>query len=239
MGPVAIMNGSIPVPNKGSLLPIEKPKTSFLAVLKIGFAIAFALLGIVGGILYAQLQELPDIKTIQTTNPSQSTRIYDVNGDLVSQLWLEQRTIVTLDKIPQTLQNAVIAIEDERFYQHIGIDPIGIIRAFVKNVRYGGVREGASTITQQLARNLFLKPERTLSRKIREALLSIQIERNYSKKEILEMYLNQIYFGQGSYGTESASRTYFGKHVEDLSLSECAMLAGLPKAPNNYDPYKN
>src|SRR6185295_3468900 len=120
--------------------------------LKVAFGITFALVGVLGGVLYAQLQQLPDIATIQTTNPSQSTRIYDINGDLISQLWLEQRTIVHLDKIPKNLHDAIIAIEDERFYQHMGVDPIGIARAFVKNVRYGGAKEGASTITQQLAR---------------------------------------------------------------------------------------
>ncbi|HET9870286.1 MAG TPA: PBP1A family penicillin-binding protein, partial [bacterium] len=138
-----------------------------------------------------------------------------------------------------SLQQAVISIEDERFYEHGGIDLIGIVRSFITNVMHGGVREGASTITMQLARNLFLTPERTLSRKVREALLSLQIEKNYSKQQILEMYLNQIYFGEGAYGCESAARTYFGKHVEDLTVPECALLAALPKAPNTYDPYKN
>ncbi len=218
---------------------MEKARRPFLAFLKVVFALAFAGMGILGGVLYAELQELPDIKAIQTNGPSQSTSIYDVNGDLISQLSLEQRTIVPFAKIPQTLKDAFISIEDERFYQHIGVDPIGIIRAFVKNIRAGGAKEGASTITQQLARNLFLTHEKTLSRKIREALLALQIERNYNKEEILEMYLNQIYFGEGSYGVESASRTYFGKHVEDLTLPECAMLAGIPRRPEAFDPYKN
>lgn len=221
-------------------MPYEKSKNSFPTFLKAAFAAAFVLAGILIGVLYAQLQELPDIKTLQTSNPNEATRIYDVNGELISQLWLEQRTLVPLEKIPVMLQDAVISIEDERFYQHLGVDPIGILRAFIQNVRHGGTKiEGGSTLTQQLARNLFLTHEKTLTRKIREALLALQIERNYSKKEILEMYLNQIYFGEGAYGVESAARSYFGKHVEELTLPECAMLASLPKAPTDYDPYKH
>lgn len=219
-------------------MPIEKPTKSFGDTLKNLFFIAFALLGVIGGVLYAQLQELPDIANLNDFKTSEATHIYDINGNLISQLWLEQRTIVTLDQIPLTLQNAVIATEDERFYEHWGIDVVGIARAFLVNLSSGGLREGASTITQQLARTLFLTQEKTLSRKIREALLSIQIEKNYSKKQILEMYLNDIYYGEGAYGVESASRTYFGKHLADLTLPECAMLAGLPKSPNHFDPYK-
>ncbi len=217
-------------------MPSERSKSSFSKPLKISFFVLFALAGVVLGVVYSYLQELPDIRGY--VKPSLATHIYDINGELISQLWLEQRTIVSLDRIPKPLQDAVVAIEDERFYQHMGVDPVGILRAFLKNVLYGGVKEGASTITQQLARNLFLTRERTLSRKIREALLSFQIERNYAKKQILEMYLNQIYFGESAYGAESAARTYFGKHLEDLTLPECAMLAGLPRAPTNYDPYK-
>jgi penicillin-binding protein 1A len=217
----------------------EKPKTPASHFWKIFFLIAFALVGAALGVVYAHLQELPDITNLNEFKPSQATRIYDINGDLVSQLWLEQRTLVPLEKIPLSLQQAVISIEDQRFYEHFGIDVIGIVRSFITNVAHGGVREGASTITMQLARNLFLTPERTFSRKVREALLSMQIEKNYSKQQILEMYLNQIYFGEGAYGCESAARTYFGKHVEELTVPECAMLAALPKAPNNYDPYKN
>ncbi len=219
---------------------IEKARRPFTTFLKVVFAVGFALAGVGIGFLYAQLQQLPDIKLLQTTSPSQATRIYDVNGDLISQLWLEQRTLVPLQQIPQTLQDAFIAIEDDRFYRHIGVDPIGMVRAFIENIRSGGERlQGGSTLTQQLARNLFLTHEKTFSRKIREILLALQIERNYTKKEILEMYLNQIYLGEGAYGVESAARSYFGKHVEDLTLPECAYLASLPKAPNEYDAYKH
>ena len=207
--------------------------------LKLIFFLFFAASGLLLGVLYAHLRELPDISNLLEYKPAQTTRIYDVNGQLISQLSLEQRTIISLDRIPAQMQESVIAIEDERFYRHWGIDPIGIARAFLTNIRHGGTRQGASTITQQLARNLFLTRERTLARKIREALLSFQIEKNFSKKQILEMYMNQIYFGEGAYGVESASRTYFGKHAENLNLPECAMLAGLPKAPTTYSPYKS
>ncbi len=219
-------------------MPIEKIVKPASHTLRNLFFAAFGLLGVVGGVLYAQLQELPDIANLNDFKTSEATHIYDINGNLVSQLWLEQRTIVTLDQIPTTLQNAVIATEDERFYEHWGIDVIGVARAFMVNLTSGGLREGASTITQQLARTLFLTQEKTLSRKIREALLSVQIEKNYSKKQILEMYLNDIYYGEGAYGVESAARTYFGKHLADLTLPECAMLAGIPKSPSHFDPYK-
>jgi penicillin-binding protein 1A len=203
------------------------------------FVLLFALAGVIMGILYAQLRELPDITNLNEFKPSEATRIYDINGDLISQLALEQRTIVPLEKIPLNLQNAVISIEDERFYKHWGIDLIGVTRAFITNILHHGESiQGGSTITQQLARNLFLTPEKRIIRKIKEALLAVQIEKNYSKKQILEMYLNQINFGEGAYGCESASRFYFGKHIEDLTLPECAMLAGLPKAPTHYDPYR-
>lgn len=202
------------------------------------FLSLFAACGLVLGILYAYLRELPDLSLLQN-EPAQSTRLYDVNGQMISQFWLEQRTLIPLTKVPQNLQNAVLATEDVRFYKHWGIDFLGIFRAFLMNVKAGHVVEGGSTITQQLARNLFLTKEQTLGRKVREALLSLQIERNFTKKQILEMYLNQIYFGQGAYGVESAARTYFGKHAQDLTLAECAVLAGMPKAPSSYDPYKN
>ncbi len=219
-------------------MPVSpKPTRKGPTWIKMLFLAFFLACGAVLGVLYAYLRELPDLEAFN--DPPQATKVFDVNGQLISQLWLEQRTLISLSKVPQGLQDAVLATEDIRFYKHWGIDLFGIARAFFVNVRAGHVVEGGSTITQQLARNLFLTREQTLSRKVREALLALQIERNFSKKQILEMYLNQIYFGHGAYGVESAARTYFGKHAEELSLDESAMLAGLPKAPTNYDPYKN
>lgn len=190
------------------------------------------------GFLAASIQTLPGLKG--DIRPAASSQIYDVNGNLITTLHsVENRVPVSINKIPKNLQNAFVAAEDARFYQHIGIDPRGILRAVWSNITGGSVSEGGSTITQQLAKNALLSQERTLKRKIQEAFLALQIERQYSKSEILELYLNQIYFGQGAYGVQSAAQVYFGKNVEDLSLAECAMLAGIPKSPNYYSPFNN
>ncbi len=140
--------------------------------------------------------------------------------------------------MPRSLQDAVIATEDRRFYYHWGVDPIGIGRAVVQNYRRGRIVEGGSTITQQLAKVLFLTPDRSLERKLKEAILALEIERRYSKDRILEMYLNQVYFGQGAYGVEAAARTYFGKSVSEVTAREAALLAGLPRAPSTYAPVR-
>lgn len=171
--------------------------------------------------------------------PMASSQFYDINGDLISTVDSEEDRIpVSISKVPKNLQNAFLAAEDIRFYQHGGIDFKGIARAIYTYIRYDEV-QGGSTITQQLAKNYFLTQERTLTRKIHEAFIALQIEQKYTKKEILEMYMNQIYFGQGAYGVETAANTYFGKHVEDLDLAEAAMIAGIPKSPNYYNPKAN
>ncbi len=190
------------------------------------------------GFLTASIQTMPSLK--DDIRPAASSQIYDSNGKLITTIHsVENRLPVSMNKIPKHLQNAFVAAEDARFYQHSGIDPRGIIRALWSNITGGGVSEGGSTITQQLAKNALLSQERTLKRKMQEAILALQIERQYSKNEILELYLNQIYFGQGAYGVQSAAMVYFGKNVEDLSLEECAMLAGIPKSPNYYSPLNN
>ena len=137
-----------------------------------------------------------------------------------------------LAQIPQTLRDAIIATEDRRFYYHWGIDPIGIARAVVQNYRRGRIVEGGSTITQQLTKVLFLTPDKSLERKLKEAVLALELERRYTKDRILEMYLNQVYFGHGAYGVEAAARTYFGKSVSELTVREAALIAGLPRAPS-------
>ena len=137
------------------------------------------------------------------------------------------------------LKQATLAVEDSNFYYHFGIDPKAIFRAFITNMKAGHVVEGGSTITQQLTKTMFLSRERTLPRKIKEAILAVRLEMIFTKDEILEMYLNQIYYGHGTYGVEAAARNYFGKSVKELTIAECAMIASLPKAPNNYSPYKN
>ncbi|PIS38126.1 MAG: penicillin-binding protein [Nitrospirae bacterium CG08_land_8_20_14_0_20_52_24] len=192
-----------------------------------------------GFLLYTQiLHELPDVSKLKDYRPSLITTVYADNDEVAGKFYIERRILLPFSEIPDILVKAFIAIEDARFYQHGGIDFQGISRAFWANLRAKQITQGGSTITQQLAKTLFLSPERTIQRKIREILLALQIEKRFSKKEILELYLNQIYFGEGAYGVEAASETYFGKHVKDLSLSEAAMLAGLPKAPAHFDPYK-
>ena len=216
----------IPAPGRGRRL-----------VVLLGFIIS-AVAGVVGGVLFISIADMPDISDLTRFTPSPATKLYDAAEppELIAQMSIEQRTFVPLARMPRALLDAAVAIEDERFYSHWGLDLWGIARAAMVNLFHGRVVEGGSTLTQQLARTLFLTREKTLQRKIKEALLAIQIERQYKKEEILEMYLNQIYFGNGAYGAEQAARAYFGKHVEELTLPECAVLAGLPKSPKEYNP---
>ena len=167
------------------------------------------------------------------------SRILDANGTTITTVSEENRVAVSLDNISPYMQQAIVAIEDARFYQHHGIDPVGLARALWRNIEARSIVEGGSTISQQLVKNLYLKPERTAVRKLEEIFLTIQLERKHTKKEILEMYLNQIYFGQGAYGVEAAARTYFNKPAKDLGLAESAMLAGIPRAPSIYTPSQN
>lgn len=212
----------------------NKYRNMFLAIIVLGIMAVGAGLGF----LTATVQTAPGLKG--EIRPAASSQIYDVHGKLITNVHsVENRILVPIHKIPKDLQNAFIAAEDVRFYQHIGIDPRGILRAVWSNITNREVSEGGSTITQQLAKNALLTQERTLKRKIQEAVLALQIERQYSKTEILEMYLNQIYFGQGAYGVQAAAQVYFGKNVEQLNLAECAMLAGIPKSPNYYSPTNN
>lgn len=202
---------------------------------------ALAVLGIVmvSAIFWWASQELPPLDQLSEYQPSQVSRVYSDDRQVVGQFYIERRLKVQLADVPQDLINAVIAVEDARFFEHPGLDIIGIGRAVWTNLRRGGKVEGASTITQQLARSLFLSTERTYMRKVRELILAYQMELILSKEEILELYLNQIYFGQGAYGVAAAAQTYFGKNLSEVTLGEAAILAGLPKSPTNYSPYKN
>ncbi len=183
---------------------------------------------------------LPSIAHLQENyQPSLITKVLADNGQIMGQFYIERRILTPLDEIPRHLVNAVIAVEDTRFFDHPGLDVWGIFRAAWTNLKRGGRFQGASTITQQLARSLFLTPERTFQRKIRELILALKMEFFLEKKQILQMYLNQIYFGHGAYGVGTAASTYFGKALAKLNLPESAFLAGLPKAPNIYSPYKN
>ena len=161
---------------------------------------------------------------------------YSIDDDLTKQIASKVPNYTTIDKIPQNLKNAVIATEDKRFYHHSGIDVIALSRAIYINIKSGKVKQGGSTITQQLAKNLFLSNERSFERKFKELFYTLKLEDKYSKDQILEMYLNVIYYGSNTYGVENASKKYFHKDVWDLTLNECAMLAGIPQSPNRYNP---
>ena len=184
-------------------------------------------------------RSLPSVTALETLQPIQGTKIYDDNDEPLTELHVERRIFVPLAQIPQALRDAVIATEDRRFYSHWGVDPIGIARAIVQNYRRGRIVEGGSTITQQLTKVLFLTPDKSLERKLKEAVLALELERRYPKDRILEMYLNQVYFGHGAYGVEAAARTYFGKSVSELNVREAALLAGLPRAPTSYSPFEH
>jgi len=196
-------------------------------------------LGVFGGFLYWSFSDLPEIKVLEKYEPIESSFVYSSDGKVLAELYLERRNFIPYYKIPDRVKKAFISIEDQRFYSHPGVDVVGILRAFYKNIIAQAIVEGGSTITQQLTKMLFLKPEKSLSRKIKEAIISVRIEKRYTKDEILGMYLNQAYFGSRAYGIEAASQTYFGKSTSELTLSEAALLAGLPKSPSIYSPFKN
>jgi penicillin-binding protein 1A len=180
---------------------------------------------------------LPSLSRLEEeARPVGGTLVFGARGDTLCSFYREKRVNVALDEVPAHLKEAVLSVEDWRFYEHWGIDLLGLIRATTTNVRRGASVQGASTLTQQLARNLFLTHDRTFKRKIQEAILALRIERTYTKDEIFRLYLNQIYFGEGAHGIEAAARTYFGKSARDLDRLEAATLAGLPKNPKNYSP---
>ncbi len=218
----------------------NKPKRSVWRI--IGWALYFGIYAIVGftfGMTKVLMEDLPPVDALEDYAPSLPTELYDCKGRLITNYYIERRYIVPLEQIPQALRDGVIATEDEYFYQHFGINPLAFVRAAIINVRAGGVRQGGSTLTMQLARNLFLTPDRTVVRKLKELILSLQIEQAYSKDEILQFYFNQMNYGAGCYGAEAASRTYFGKPVSQLDLNECATLAGIPQAPSAHSPIMN
>ena len=182
---------------------------------------------------------LPSLEALTDYQPKIPLRVYTTEGALIGEFGEERRLLIGIKQVPQQLKHAILAAEDERFYQHTGIDYLGVARAAYANLTLGGRRQGASTITMQVARNFFLSSEKTLTRKLYEALLAFKIENNLEKDQILELYVNQIYLGQRAYGFAAASQIYFGKSLDKLSLGESAMLAGLPKAPSAYNPVAN
>lgn len=184
-------------------------------------------------------QQLPSLDTVIIPPVKETTKIFSTDGELLADLYLENREYAQLREIPEQLSLAFIAIEDSRFFAHPGVDFKGILRAVSVNLLTGKKEQGASTITQQLVRNIYLSAEKTITRKLKEMILALALEKKYSKEEILEQYLNRIYFGHGNYGVKTATTTYFGKQMKNLTLAECALLAGLPKSPNNLSPYRN
>ena len=214
--------------------------------------------GIAGGYTYWTIATMPEIDLVNSFSPYKSSKLYSYDNVLLTELYVQRRTPVSLDRVPEHVKKAFVAIEDARYFQHSGIDPVRILGALYADIKAGEYRQGGSTITQQLAKMIFLKPEKTIARKIREIAIALQLERTLTKDQILELYLNQAYFGSRAYGIQilerylnqayfgsraygiqAAAETYFGKGVEHLTLSEGAMLAALPKAPSTYSPFQN
>ncbi len=218
------------------LHPVIRWFLYFLMLLAGGALAAAALLGTMVVLAYPQL---PSLEVLTDYRPKVPLRVYTADGALIGEFGEERRNVALLKDVPEVMKQAILAAEDERFYQHGGIDTLGVLRAAYSNFVGGGKRQGASTITMQVARNFFLSSEKTLSRKLYEALLAFKIEHNLSKDEILQLYINQIYLGQRAYGFSSAAQIYFGKPLKDISIAEAAMLAGLPKAPSAYNPVAN
>src|SRR5579863_4971395 len=212
-------------------------RTAGVVTLTVLAALAILGAGLIVVVLAVYGRGLPDISRLSDIEPSGTTRIVARDGTLLATLYDKNHVYVPITQIPDVMREAIVANEDERFYSHSGVDVRGIMRAALANFQHKDIEQGASTITQQLARNMFLTSDQTMRRKIQEALLAIEIERYYTKDEILERYLNLVYFGAGAYGVQAASHAYFGKDVTRLTLGEAAMLAGLVAAPSLYNPY--
>src|SRR5436305_7581134 len=198
--------------------------------------LASALVGTLAGLLIVYSTDLPQISELEHYRPSTITELYDDQGKVIGSFALQRRVLASYDDFPKVLRDAIISIEDKNFEQHWGIDLWRVMGATYRDVASGSRSQGASTLTMQLSRNLFLSPERHFSRKIQEAMLAIQIERHFTKQQIFTMYCNQIFLGHGVYGFEAGAQYYFNKHAKDLKLEEAALLAGLPKAPTSYSP---
>ena len=197
-------------------------------------------IGTAAGFYFAFVRDLPDLRSVEDYRPPLASHVTDREGVPIGEFFVERRRLTPSGDIPDHVVRAFVAGEDSSFFEHSGIDLVSILRAAWVNLRAGGeIRQGASTITQQMVKGLLLSPERTVRRKVREMFLARDIEKRFSKQEILYLYLNQIYFGYGAYGIGEAARSYFDKDVRDLTISEGALLAGLPKAPSRYSPHGN
>ncbi len=235
-----------PLKKKSSVRPENKPKKVYKKpynekhIIGFLFSISISLTLFLGSLLLIlSLLKVPDIRTIAEYQPAQASEILDRNGNVIERIFAENRTVVPLSAMPVYLPQAFVAAEDSRFYTHPGLDLWSVFRAAINNIRSGRRGQGGSTITQQVARSLLLTPEKTYLRKFKEAILAWRIDTLLSKDDILHIYLNQIYLGNGAYGVEAAAQVYFGKNARNLSLGEVAILAGLPQAPSRYSPDRN
>src|SRR5262249_13297846 len=193
-----------------------------------------------GAILYRELTEdLPPVDQLLRYQPPTATKVFSDDGTLIGEFYVERRYLIPLDRVPMHVRLAFLAAVDADFYRHRGVDPLSIARAFVHNMRPGASQQGGSTITQQVVKNLLLTNERSWQRKAREAILALKLETTLSKDDILYLYLNQIYFGGNAYGIAAAAKTYFDVEVEDLTVAQAAVLAGLPQRPSEYDPLRH
>ncbi len=200
------------------------------------FLIPAACFGTAAGVYFALCNDLPQIRRLEDFTPSGVTRIYAAEGTLLAELFTERRDPIAYEQIPPVLISALVATEDHRFFSHRGIDLKGILRAGIKDILAGEFVEGGSTITQQLAKTLFLTHKKSLIRKLKEVILAFQLERRYTKQEILRLYLNQVYLGSGAYGVKAAAEKFFNKTTDQLTVAECALIAGMPKSPSRYSP---
>jgi penicillin-binding protein 1A len=207
----------------------------------IGFISALCIVGflLMCYVLFYATKDLPDYRQLADYNPPITTRLYSADGKLLAEYAKENRLFVPIGSMPKILISAFLAAEDKNFYAHQGVDPLGIIRAAIHNLAHMNRQHGGSTITQQVVKNFLLTNEKSFIRKVKEAILSFRITKIYSKDRILELYLNQLYLGSGSYGVASAALNYFNKSIDELNIEEVAFLAALPKAPSSYDPRKN
>jgi penicillin-binding protein 1A len=230
------------------MTPVKRPaprkrrsssRRSLLGIIIVVILALFVTVALAGSsmVYYVLLKELPSIAALKDYRPSITTRVYADNNELIDEFFLEDRKVIKYEEIPKIVIQAFVAAEDARFFQHGGFDMQSMSRAFFKNLEAGKIVQGGSTITQQVAKALYLSPEKSYMRKIKEALLAYKIDRYLTKEEIITLYLNHIYLGHGTYGVEAAAQGYFGKSAQNLTVPEAAMLAGLPKAPSSYSPY--
>ena len=217
----------------------EKIENNLVSNFKLAFIIGFAFILAVFAALQLYLTSQPPIKHLEQFKPNIVTKFYSHDGEVIKTFTAYTFSKIELKDVPEQLKEAVIATEDKNFYHHNGYDIFGLVRSSVQNVMARRVVQGASTITQQLARILFLSNERTFTRKIKELVIAARIEKTISKDQILEMYLNNVYLGSGAYGVEGAAKIYFNKHIKDCTLPQLALIAGLPQAPSVYSPYNN